>query len=162
MRNNDQIPKEFQQHLTPMPANVLHEFDPAFIFMDADPLEAERQAIVDALPKPAWPSLKTISEDEANVVSNRFSALFQSGDVPSPVELSCALALLSPSNIELVQVRMVQIRRAIWHARHYQGRDFDRTRVFAVPPVWRRRWESLIAGNLRPAYVAHLGVGQFS
>lgn len=162
MSDFEHTPAEYRQHLKPMQAKELHETDAAFIFMDADLLEAERQAIEAALPASVGPYRQAPSQDESIDLAIGFSGLFQHGAEPQPDELRCALEILPWSKIEVLRTRLIQIRLAIRHARHYRGRDFDPTRVFAVPAVWRLRWESVISGDLLPAYVVHLDVGQYS
>lgn len=153
-------PKEFRQQLKPLTAEVLHEDETTFIFMDADILEGERIALCEALPANAsWP-VEVPTRSSPIALGSHFAGVFENRPHATSDDLRAGLALLSHPEIQALQARFAQIHSAIWHVRHYHGRDFEPTRVFAVSPVWRRRWETLIGGILYPAYIAVLDVNR--
>lgn len=158
-KRREKLPKEFWQHLIPMDASLLNDEGPQFIFMTASQLEAERQSIAKAFPAPAGhASLYRPTAEQGFRLAALFDQLLPFAEPPPLDALAECAGLLQRSQSAQIGYRLDQIRRLIWHAERFQGRDFDPTDTFAVSPLWRRRWEMLLSGILLPAYIGHLSV----
>ena len=161
MVDTNRLPIEFRRHIKPIAADVLHEIDPTVIFMDVDALEAERTAIVEALPNAVCGPRPTLSMHEGLALSQVFVSKVVGCVAPETVDaLRCRLAQLPNRQTQQLEHRLRQLQRAFQLIPYYHGRDFDPTRALAVQPQWHKRWEALIGGMVYPAYVACLDVNQ--
>lgn len=156
--DTSKLPGEFRSHLYPMPADVLHNLVQTFVFMPASELDAECEAISEALPRGEKAALPTL--EAAVQLGHRFAQLAPYGEPPGADTLRQSLAPLSPLQSGALAARLEQIRRGIRQVQRTQGSDYDATQVLAVPPLWHLRWEHLIHGALHPAYVAMLDVSR--
>lgn len=154
------LPAEFRTHLHPEPVEVLEQSAP-YIFMTTDQLQGELQALADALPYPSGPYEPKPSLQEAVALGWELTRLSPFGQPPTVDELSATLAVAPSSQSRSLHRRLMQVERAIRHAQHLHGRDFEPTSVFAVNPRWDRRWDALVGGELLPAYIACAAVDQF-
>lgn len=150
----------FRRYLITQPASVCRDDEP-FVFLDMDDLEAERRVLQAALPHPHGHPAATLPRDSAMANAIVVARLAPFGDPPTPNALTRRLAPLSRSASEALHLRLDQLDRAIHHARHFHGRDYDPTRVVAVNPRWDRRWEALLSGALLVAYLGFLSVENF-
>lgn len=161
MKRRENLPKEFSQHLQPMAADVFDDLGPCFTIMTASALEAELQAILEALPDRAGTmGPRAVSAQEGWDLAMAFEEACPAVQPCTPGQMRETLALLPPSKISTLAVRLEEIRRKIRFATLCQGRDFDPTDTLLVPALWRSRWEMLLQGTLLPAWIAHLTIGE--
>lgn len=150
----------FRRHLITQPASVCRDDEP-FVFLDVDDLEVERRVLQAALPHPRGYRTAAFPCDRAMANAIEVARLAPFGEPPAPDALTRRLAPLSRSGSEALHLRLDQLGRAIHHARHFHGRDYDPTRAVAVNPRWDRRWEALLSGALLMAYLGFLSVENF-
>ena len=161
MKNRDNLPREFRQYLIPMDAGFFGDFDNAFIFISGAVLQNERIAIESALPHGT--ASANPSKREAFELAMRFAEIAPFSKPPGEDDaLPARLALLQPREIRVLRWRLHQVESAVWHALQYRGRDFESTEMFAVNPIWYRRWEELIGGQLLPAYIGNLSIDKYA
>tara|TARA_R110002050_G_scaffold269917_1_gene412454 strand:+ start:64387 stop:64851 length:465 start_codon:yes stop_codon:yes gene_type:complete len=148
------------KRLKPVSSAFLHESNDAFIFMNAMHLENELAIFLAALPFEQNRMVEQLSRESLLEVSVFVDAL-PFVMPPNVGELKGALSQLEDSQIRLLQSRLYQIKKAILSAKFHEGKDFARTDVFALSPVWRKRWDQLICGNLLPAYIGYIDIDSF-
>ena len=71
------------------------------------------------------------------------------------------LSPLSLSESCRLDARLNQVGHALAHAGRVRGVDYSRTTIAAVSHRWDRRWVTLVAGLLLPAYLGHLSIDDF-
>lgn len=148
------------KRLKPVSSAFLHESNDAFVFMNATHLENELAIFLAALPIEPSGRIEHLSRKSLFEVSIFVDAL-PFVMPPNVGELKGALSPLEDSQTRLLQCRLYQIKKAILSATFLEGKDFARTEVFAVSPVWRKRWDQLICGNLLPAYIGYIDIDSF-
>ncbi len=157
-------PPSLRTHIDPLDAETLHEFEPTYVFMSGEEIAEECRAILDALP-PLPPYFAYLHRNEPLdtwlSLALRFQALFRGGSEPSADTLQRALAPLPRSEKHLLACRLHQIIRAVQVSVLCHGTDWNPTNTFAVPPMWKKRFETLIGGMLCPAFVVFVDVGRF-
>lgn len=148
------------KRLTPVSSAFLHEANDAFIFMTATNLERELDVFLAAVPIDNGETFEQVQHDlklEASTVVEFLSFV----QAPSVGELRNALAQTPENQILLIQYRLYQLKTALRYAVHIEGEDFSSTEIFAVSPVWSKRWGGLLAGRLLPAYIGYVNVESF-
>lgn len=146
--------------LKPVKANFLHECSDVFIFMNASHIESELAVFLAALPmQDAVPMIHL--ERHALIEASSAVADLAFLMPPNVGELKDALSHIDDNQIQLIQCRLLQVRKAILSAKYFHGKDFESTDVFAVSPVWSKRWDQLVCGNLFPAYIGYVDIDSF-
>ncbi len=153
-------PDDLRWHVYPLASDDLHFDCSAFVFIDTNALLSELRAFEAALPPDTAPAHRTPTYAEMFGIATRIGAAFPGPEPESPEVLKSTLALLPLSETALLARRLRQLNRAIEIASNAWGRDHEPSRTFAVPPVWRLRWESLLGGRLLLAYVASVKVDE--
>lgn len=141
-----------------MPADFLRKRHPVYTFMETKELLKEVDVFFKAAQKiaPKAASLRLRSRpslEDAIILRNMIIKACPFAKPPTASQLYQRLSsspwLAQESQIVLLLFCLTKVKQALIHLS-----ENNELSDFAVPPVWHRRWEDLILGDLYPAYVA--------
>lgn len=132
------------------------------IIMTSSSVQQELETIRESLPERHGQHDRKPGNEELWLCVMRFQSLTEPCIEPPTVsELRGVLAPLRETESRVLSLHLNQIEKALWHARHYHGRDYDASDLLAVPNVWHRRWESLLGGRIFPCWIAPVDPASF-
>ncbi len=148
-------------HLIPLDAEFLQEEETHFIVIHADQLIEEVEVVAEVCAKqfvkpvspgrPFCPNAKLIVEAATLLLMK-----LPTSNQPSISAIEKAMQDLSNSSIEQLLYCARQAATQVRYLRSVaKGKDFDATNAFLVSPLWGRRMERTLAGQLLPAYIGY-------
>ena len=148
-------------HLIPIDAAFLMEEETHYIIMRADELSEEIEAIFSAAETThphGWHSQQQFAPKIQECALSVLSLLDRLPHLKPPKTRDITEALLSLPESRIYPLKYA-CRQSLTNIQYIRtsvsGRDFSKTECFLVSPLWRRRVERTLGGELFPAYVGH-------